>query len=202
MTRFLLTCRGLLSLLVAGLGFLPAVASGQTTRTFTLHNMCPFPVYPGATVGAVGTAKNPVLCNNGTCANGQVCNPSNNQCYWGRLNTQDSKPLDGYSLKLTTGSTTKVDIPILTVGAADTIWSGGIWAGTDVPGSSGPRTPVTAATGYCAASQNGVWRVIQCADQITAPQNAPTTKAEFTLVNSQDTYDITAINRISIPLEM
>jgi len=36
MTRFLLPCRGLLSLLVAGFGLLPAVASGQTTRTFTL----------------------------------------------------------------------------------------------------------------------------------------------------------------------
>jgi hypothetical protein len=32
MTRFLLTCRGLLSLLVAGLGLLPAVASGQHLR--------------------------------------------------------------------------------------------------------------------------------------------------------------------------
>jgi len=47
-----------------------------------------------------------------------------------------------------------------------------------------------------------MWLVVPCTDQITAPQNAPTTKAEFTLVNSQDTYDITAINGISIPLEM
>jgi hypothetical protein len=175
---------------------------GQMTRTFTLHNMCPFSVFPGATVGSVGTQESPVLCNNGACATGQVCNPSNNQCYWGRLNTQDNKALDGYALELTTGSTAKVDISILTKGATDTIWSGLIWAGTDVPGSRPPRKAATAATGYCAASQNGMWLVIPCADQITAPQNAPTSKAEFTLVNSQDTYDITAINGINIPLEM
>lgn len=205
MKRFASPCSPLFPLLFAVLALLPAVATGQTTRTFTLHNMCPFPVFPGATVGAVGGAKSPVLCNGGACPDGQVCNPSNNQCYWDALQTQAGEHLDGYTLELTAGgarSTAKVDIPIHTMGASDTIWSGGIWAGTDVPGSGSMRTAATAATGYCAASQNGMWQVIPCADQITAPQNAPTTKAEFTLVNSQDTYDITAINGISIPLEM
>jgi hypothetical protein len=205
MKWFASSCSRLFHLLFAVLALLPAVATGQTTRTFTLHNMCPFPVFPGVTVGAAGSDKNPLLCNNGACPDGQVCNPSNKQCYWGPLQTQAGEPLDGYTLELTAAgarSMTKVDIPIHTMGATDTIWSGGIWAGTDVPGSGSMRTAATAATGYCAASQNGMWHVIPCTDQITAPQNAPTAKAEFTLVNSQNTYDITAINRISIPLKM
>jgi hypothetical protein len=120
----------------------------------------------------------------------------------GRLNTQDNKPLDGYALELTTGSTAKADIPILTKGATDTIWSGPIWAGTDVPGVA------AAATGGhgCHRLLRGLaeWHVARhplCRPDYT-PQNAPTSKAEFTLVNSQDTYDITAINGINIPLEM
>jgi hypothetical protein len=201
MKRFARGAAGLLA--VIGVWPSPSgLSSADLSRTLTLDNMCPFSVYPGATVGAVGGAGNPVLCSNGACAAGQICNPTNNQCYWGKLKTSGGAELDGYTLELKSGSRVTIDIPIVTSGPSDTIWSGGIWAGTDVPGSTPPRTAASAATGYCAASQNGMWDVIPCADQITAPQNAPTTKAEFTLVNSQDTYDITAINGVSIPLAM
>ncbi|MEJ0045844.1 MAG: thaumatin family protein [Rhodospirillales bacterium] len=174
-------------------------------RSITLRNACPFPVYPGATVGAVGLAGAPVMCNAGACATGQFCNSADNMCYWAPLQTKAGKPLDAYSVQLATSgnaSNVVVNIPVNTTGATDTVWSGGIWAGTDVSGAPTPRTVATAATGYCAQSKSAVWQLVPCTNQTVAPQNAPVTVAEFTLVNSLDTYDITAINGVNVPITM
>jgi Group II intron, maturase-specific domain len=75
------------------LALVPTVAMGQATkRTITLINQCTFPVFPGVTSGA--TSVPPTLCQNGACGTGQVCNPTNNQCYWKQLTTTNGQPLD------------------------------------------------------------------------------------------------------------
>jgi hypothetical protein len=86
-----------------------------------------------------------VACVNGACAAGQACNKADNNCYWAPLKSAAGQPLDGYTLRLTTsgtGAVAKVEIPVTTTGASDTVWSGGIWAGTNVLGSGAARTPV------------------------------------------------------------
>jgi Thaumatin family len=93
-----------------------------------------------------------------------------------------------------------VTIPILSTGTGDTVWSGNLWAGTDV--DSGPsRTIGTVATGYCKASQNGMDTIIPC-DAFTGSQNAPLTKAEFAFVNSTDFYDLTLLHGANVPISM
>jgi hypothetical protein len=177
------------------LALMPALAIGQATRTFTFSNQCIFPVFPGATSGATGTS-----CQSGACGTGQVCNPVNNLCYYKQLTTTNGQPLDAYTLQLPSLSTVQVTIPVLSTGTTDTVWSGNVWAGTDV--DSGPsRTIGTVATGYCAASVNFMWTLIPC-NAFTSPQNTPLTKAEFTLVNSTDFYDISAIHGANIPVSM
>ena len=177
------------------LALVPALAMGQATRTFTFSNQCLFPVFPGATSGATGTS-----CQNGACGPGQVCNPVNNLCYYKQLTTTNGQSLNAYSVQIPSLSTVQVTIPVLSTGTTDTVWSGNVWAGTDV-GSGPSRTIGTAATGYCAASQNAMWTLIPC-DAFTSPQNTPLTKAEFTLVNSTDFYDISAIHGANISLSM
>jgi hypothetical protein len=155
-----------------------------------------------------------VQCQNGACATGQACNTTNNLCYWQQLKTSSiitapsgaigtapiGTALDAFHLQLTSGSKVEVTVPILSKGGEDTVWSGNLWAGTDF--SSGQsRTSGNAATGYCAASQNGVWTIIPC-DAFTGSQNAPLTKAEFAFVNSTDFYDISAIHGANVPISM
>jgi hypothetical protein len=113
----------------------------------------------------------------------------------------NGQPLDAFTVQLPPlTSSVQVTIPILSTGTGDTVWSGNLWAGTDV--DSGPsRTIGTAASGYCATSRNSVWTVIPCTP-FDGPQNTPLTKAEFAFVNSTDFYDISAIHGANIPLSM
>src|SRR5262249_23356380 len=176
------------------LGLVPALAFGQTTRTISLVNACNFAVFPGATSGAVAPER---AC---PCGTGQTCNKDNNLCYWEQLTTTKGTPLDAYHLRLASGATEQVTIPIASANRNDNVWTGGVWPGTDF-GSGPSRTAATAATGYCTTSHQGQWTIIPCAP-FSGPQNAPLTRAEFALVNSTDFYDISAIHGANIPLSM
>ena len=204
-------------LLAAALVSAPALAvAGQ--RTITLVNSCPVTVYPGATTGAVvcGTPPNTFtcLCNAGSCPQGQVCDPSTNECHWQQPKTAQGVALDGYHLQLAPKASVNVTIPLPSTTPGATVWSGGIWAGTDLVGSPA-RTATSysasdAGTGYCAASVNAKW-VVQACSAYTGPANAPNTQAEFTFVNSYlnsgnfagaDFYNVTAINAVGVPMSM
>lgn len=206
------------ALLAAALGWAPALAMAAQ-RTITLVNSCPVTVYPGSTTGAVlcGTPPDTYACpcSSNSCPEGQVCDKANNECYWKQPETAQGVALDGLHLQLAPKASIDVTVPLTSTTPGATVWSGGIWAGTDVIGSPA-RTltsynPATdAGTGYCAASVDGKWLVQPCT-AYTGPAGAPNTVAEFTLVNSYhkagslagaDFYDITAINGVSVPMTM
>ena len=110
---------------IIGLLACAPIAHAQSQRTITLVNQCPFPVYPGATVGTTGTTRT----TNADCGAGQFCGGLPLQCYWNPLATGAGTTLDAYSVQLATNASLALTIPVLTSGAADTVWSGGIWAG-------------------------------------------------------------------------
>jgi hypothetical protein len=136
-------------------------------------------------------------CAANPCAQGQICvdRPPTRICFWaGLTDSRTLKALNGFNVRLEPGDSTQTTITGYTTGNTDIIWSGGVWGGTR--DSSG-----TPSSGYCAASVDYKWVYQPCKPDV-APQNTPYTNAEFSLVNSQDTYDITAINGVSVKMEM
>lgn len=151
-------------------------------RTIQLVNNCNFPVWWGMVGGAVKNSS-PSNCPSGSFS-------SNGRClYNGFAPTSGSYELAANGGTATTiitqtnASTSPAD--------GDILWSGLISASTQCSGNS-------CANNDC-GSNGGT-------SQCTAGFQQPATEAEFTFLNSNpgnlDTYDITQVNGLSIPMSM
>src|SRR6185295_13890367 len=155
----------------------PWAARAQGNRVLTFKNGCSQTVW----IGAVGGFTQNCGANN-SCPAGQACLAIRQPpgCFWS-LPT----PASG-TFKLATGASTTVTLAAAAQGT--TKWSGNVYGSTGCNGSG-----QSCQTGPCVggACQAGVGPV------------GPTTLAEFTLVTTgPDTYDVSAINGVNLPIEM
>lgn len=175
-----------------GISGAPQTASASTSteivdqinnqRTIHLVNHCNFNVWWGMVGGAV-TNSNPNACPSGSTSN-------NGRCLY-----NGSAPTSGSYLLTSNGGTATT---VITQTAASTgpsdgniLWSGLISASTKCSGNS-------CANNDCGNNGGN--------SQCTAGFQQPATEAEFTFLltdaGNLDTYDITQVNGLSIPMSM
>lgn len=127
------------------------------------------------------------------CPPQMTLNPINNQCYWDIPNFGNGTDLlPGYNVTILIPG---VEYTCTSGGGAPVMatWSGNLWGATGcTPGRPcetglcffGPNDP---RNGYCANYQGPI---------------GPLTRAEFTFQITGDTYDITSLDGVNIPVEM
>ena len=143
-------------------------------------------------VGVTGSRANKVDVNEG-CPEGQVLDSATHYCFWGAPPVEDQKSLDLPPL----GNLTF----LLNNPPQDNVkWSGNMWGATgcDVPSPDGNNAGVC-QTGICYNGDNA--KNGHCPPYMGPV--GPVTLAEFTLKeNEQDSYDVSTINGVNLPIEM
>ncbi|VVC74950.1 hypothetical protein AQUSIP_02240 [Aquicella siphonis] len=184
--------------------------SSTLSRTFTFVNNCSYPVWFGIASGATDSihpdpSTSPLDLK--SCLSDSDCYPGSQcvqvqstptvlkHCFW--INPSPSN--GNYQLPASAG-TNSLTIPVYDNGI-DTIWSGGIAARTNCTDSGCDTGDCGGGTGACPISQGF---------------SAPVSTAEFTLLNKNpvvysntpsnntdvDTYDVTVINGVTVPVSM
>lgn len=180
----------------------PLTSSTTTTagtgqaRTFTMVNQCSFPVWfsmvGGAATGPAPNHANINCASSANCPAGTDCDPAAaggaGLCFW-----HNYSPASG-GFMLTNGQSRSITVP-QTVGSSNLDpniwWSGGISASLACNGSTNCNVAQCNNAGGSTACAPGVGFA------------TPASQAEFTLQpNTVDTYDVTVINGLHIPIEM
>lgn len=186
-----------ISLLINLILVLSCSVSQATTRTITFKNLCSFPVWFSFTGGATGSN-----CPGGTTAEcvsadgaNSDCNPDTKTCFW-VLKSPDN------NYQLTPNGGTKVVPFTPTLGRPDGIvLSGNVSGRTGCSSSTDPNNPLICETAGCIANSDGGCKPGR------GPQ-PPASLAEFTLLGqitggvAVDTYDISIIDGVNVPVEM
>lgn len=152
-------------------------------RTFNVINQCPFPVWFSFNGSQTANKNGGDTCaSNADCASGSVCNTANKHCYFA-----PPTPANGQYKLTANGGTNTVTIPIY--GNTDSkIWTGRAAGRTNCTSSG-------CETGDCSGGEG------QC--PLGKGFKQPLTIAEFSLNKTKsDFYDISAVNGLSIPVEM
>lgn len=184
---------GIVSTLAHALGLVISSAhAGQVqptggSRTFTFTNQCSSDIWFGISGGSVkskvGTTTQPDLCNTSDdCYQGSSCIQTGNisHCFW-----DNPAPANG-SYKLTKGQSNTVEFPSVDNGLG-LLWSGQIAGRTNCTGPACETASCGSGGNACNPSQGF---------------NSPATLAEFSLLHSGvDTYDISAINGMNVPVK-
>jgi len=172
--------------LLASYGLL-ALASAPVigSRSITLVNSCPFPVWFGFISGAAPRKGGGGGCStDADCADGAVCvnrGGGGNQCFW-----KNPIPADGNFELQANGGVNAVTIPIFQ--GASIAFSGGVAGRTHCTGSGCETGDCGGGTGGCPNGHGFL---------------PPVTQAEFTLANNGvDFYDVEVINGMNLPVEM
>ncbi|MCX7115141.1 MAG: thaumatin domain-containing protein [Gammaproteobacteria bacterium] len=170
-----------------------------TDRIFNVSNYCAFDIWVSMSGSAVpaGDYTSPctcpggaATCTPGSCPAGASCNVAKG-CFW-----QNYPPSTGNNkLVKYSGSgspaTLQFTIPSSIHPDSTTKWSGGISAST---GCNGTDACLQAGCGNAGGSTS-------CAPGTGF--DTPSSQAEFTLIlNNGDSYDVTAINGVHIPIQM
>jgi hypothetical protein len=176
-------CRGRRAAIAISLGFASLFAVpvwSQGNRILTFINQCDQTVWIGSVGGSTGACTG--TAPNYTCPAGQACGTSASppQCFW-VLSTPESG-----TLELAAGKSTTVSLSAPPQGT--TKWSGHVYGSTGCNASGQSCQTGACVGGACSTGTGPV---------------GPTTLAEFTLItNGPDTYDISMINGVNLPLEM
>src|SRR5215470_4907000 len=181
---------------------LPAAA-----RTFTFINNCSYPVWFGIGSGAAAAiTPNPTLNppDPTSCVQPTDCYPASqciaidmnlSKCFWNA-----PAPGGGNFQLAAKGGTSSVTFPVYDNGI-DAVWSGGAAGRTGCTGAGCASGDCGGGTGACPSGKGF---------------QAPVSTAEFTLLNKipvvysntpngntdADTYDVTVINGVSVPVSM
>lgn len=185
-------------------------------RKIQFVNSCSYPVTLAISGGAV-QAKN---STDSTCSTGQDCypgstcvniNPSKGikQCMW-----TNPVPSNGYKLSAN-GGTSEVSIPIYDDGInlaivknVDLIWSGAISGRLNCTGTSCKVNdcgvdPTTGKIGACDPSKGiGTSGSPVSQVEITLEKNTPIIYSNMNSNDAKDTYDLTLINGITVPMSI
>jgi hypothetical protein len=167
----------------AGSGIKPPILTVRVenptpqNRTITVKNNCPITVYAGISGGATAAAS--------TCPNGSTISSSDGKCYWNNPVPSNNE------YKLIPNASTSFTIQSLGQDAGGAIWSGGVSARILKDGKW--------IIGNCSQITNSTSGACDATKGFDNPQST----AEFTLLaNSADTYDITLINGVVVPISM
>jgi hypothetical protein len=159
------------------LGVLAPAGAGHAGRTLTFVNQCAEPVWFGATGGFTQN------CGSGnTCPAGQACLTTRNPpgCFW-------SLPAPSGGNKLAASGGT-ASVALNAPPSGNVAWSGNVYGATGC-NAQGANCQTAACVGGTCPPGTGVV--------------GPATLAEFTLLtNGADTYDVSLINGVNLPVSM
>lgn len=162
---------------VCAMALTATMSGAQTTRTLTFQNSCSQTVWIGVNGGFTQN------CGaNNSCPAGQYCLTSRATpgCFW------SLSPPSGSTFELAAGANLTVTLTGAAQGGVQ--WSGMVYGSTGCD-SAGQNCQTGCVNGTCANGVGaGPW---------------PLTLAEFTLqANGADTYDISIINGMNLPMQM
>lgn len=174
-----------------------AASADPGDRIITVINRCDQTIRVGHTGGECLSSDPNFNCAETGCPEGLTCNPYVLSCYWDipppeHNRSLDLEPNSKITLRLTAPEQPCYDPQART--SPEFKWSGNIWGATgcDV-GKRACQTAIcfdgnTTNNGHCPTYQG---------------PNGPVTRAEFTLLNDgPDTYDVSILGGVNIPLEM
>lgn len=174
-----------------------AASADPGDRVITVINMCNQIVRVGRTGGECLTSDPKFNCIDTGCPEGLTCNPADLNCYWDipppeHNRSLDLEPKSTITLRLTAPEQSCYSPQTDT--ALVVKWSGNIWGATGCDVGKGACETAICFDGNI--TNNGHCPTYQ-------GPSGPVTWAEFTLLNEGfDTYDISILGGINIPVEM
>lgn len=173
----------------------------DSQRTITFENYCPFTVWFGVASGTLPTIGGGNCTGASDCPDGTTC--SSGQCFWTPPTPNSGSGKDTYKLAAyTSGQPATNSITIKDYSATNAqyangkLWSGGFFGRTGCSFNASTPSQITCKTADCGDGGlgNGSCLMGQGA-------SAPSTQVEPTfLVKTPDSYDVTIINGVNIPM--